>query len=168
MQHLSIDDRRKALLDIIELFSYLVILEPPQAKGPVLKLRRQRKVLLVPHVRPHVMEGIVGLLDTARRLQDAGEVRIVDEHLHALNGLRLHDLASLCGVAGESIIQNSLDIAVVFLYRPPRVEVGGFRILRRDTDECAGIISAQNNSNETLEENDGNLRKHVRVGERND
>ena len=100
-------------------------------------MRRHRKVLLVPYVRPHVLEGIVGLLRTVRRLLDAREVRLVPEHLHALNDLLPHDRASLCGVAGESIIQNFLDIPVVFLLRPPRVEVGGFRILRRDTDECA-------------------------------
>ena len=36
---------------------------------------------MVPYDRPHVMEGVVGILLTARRLLDAGERRIVGEHV---------------------------------------------------------------------------------------
>ena len=36
---------------------------------------------MVPYDRPHVMEGVVGILLTARRLLDAGELSIVGEHV---------------------------------------------------------------------------------------
>ena len=39
---------------------------------------------MVPYDRPHVMEGVVGILLTARRLLDAGERRIVGEHVLAV------------------------------------------------------------------------------------
>jgi hypothetical protein len=35
------------------------------------------------------------------------------------------------------------------------------RMLRGKGDECAVFVSVQNNSNEMLEKNNGNLRKHV-------
>ena len=39
---------------------------------------------MVPYNRPHVMEGIVGILLTARRLLDVAERRIVGEHVLAV------------------------------------------------------------------------------------
>ena len=39
--------------------------------------------MMVPYDRPHVMEGVVGILLTARRLLDAAELRIVGEHVLA-------------------------------------------------------------------------------------
>ena len=39
---------------------------------------------MVPDDRPHVMEGVVGILLTARRLLGAGERRIVGEHVPAV------------------------------------------------------------------------------------
>ena len=43
-------------------------------------MRWQRKVLLIPYERQHVMEGIEGLLLTFRGLLDVGELRYVGEH----------------------------------------------------------------------------------------
>ena len=68
------DDRRKLLLDMIELLSDGIILGRRQATRPVFELRWLRNVLLVPYVCPHVMESVVGLLLTASRLLDTGEL----------------------------------------------------------------------------------------------
>jgi hypothetical protein len=67
-------------------------------------------------------------------------------------------------VASESMIQNHLDIVVVFPHRTPRVEIRGVRMLHGKNDESAVLVSAQNNSDRMLEKNDGNLRKHVNYG----
>ena len=85
---------------------------------------------MVPHDRPHVMEGVVGILLTARRLLDAGERRIVGEHVSAVPTNWSLKGASRCGVAGESIIKNFLDICVVFLRLTVRVEIRGHGIFR--------------------------------------
>ena len=101
---------------------------------------------------------------TVRRLLDASELHCVAEHVFAiLEPLPpFHEKASPCGVALESLIHNTADVAVVFLLLlTPRVEICGIRIHRGKGDERAIFVSAQNNSNGMLEKNDGNLRKHV-------
>ena len=40
--------------------------------------------MMVPYDRPHVMEGVVGILLTARRLLDAAELSIVGKHVLAV------------------------------------------------------------------------------------
>ena len=40
--------------------------------------------MMVPYDRPHVMEGVVGILLTARRLLDAAEPSIVGKHVLAV------------------------------------------------------------------------------------
>ena len=85
---------------------------------------------MVPHDRPHVMEGVVGILLTARRLLDAGERRIVGEHVLAVLTNWPGEGASRFGVAGENIIKNFLDICVVFLRLTVRVEIRGRGIFR--------------------------------------
>ena len=70
---------------------------------------------MVSYDRPHVMEGVVGILLTARQLLDAGERRIVGEHVLAVPTNWPAEGASGSGVAGESFIKNFLDICVVFL-----------------------------------------------------
>ena len=70
--------------------------------------------MLLPYDRPHVMEGVVGILLTARRLLDAGEHRIVGEHVLAMPETCPAEGASRYGVAGKSFIKNFLDICVVF------------------------------------------------------
>ena len=70
--------------------------------------------MLVPYDRPHVMEGVVGILLTARRLLDAGERRIVGEHVLAVPKTCPAEGPSRSGVAGKSFIKNFLDICVVF------------------------------------------------------
>jgi hypothetical protein len=110
------------------------------------------------------MEGVEGLPWTAWRLLDAGELHCVAEHVFAIPLLHppFHEIASLCGVALESLIHNIVDCAVVFLLLlTPRVEICGRGMLRAKGDERAVFVSAQNNSNGMLEKNDGNLRKHV-------
>ena len=61
---------------------------------------------MVPYNRPHVMEGVVVILLTARRLLDAGERRMVGEHVLAVPTNWPLKGASRCGAAGESIIKN--------------------------------------------------------------
>ena len=79
---------------------------------------------------PHVMDGVVGILLTARQLLDAGERRIVGEHVPAVHTNWPLKGASRCGVAGESIIKNFLDICVVFLRLTVRVEIRGHGIFK--------------------------------------
>ena len=79
---------------------------------------------MVPYDRPHVIEGGVGILLTARRLLDAGE------HVPAVPTNWPLKGASRCGVAGESIIKNFLDICVVYLGVTIRVEIRGRGIFR--------------------------------------
>ena len=85
---------------------------------------------MVPYDRPHVMEGVVGILLTARRLLDTGERRIVGEHVLAVPTNWPAEGASRSGVAGENIIKNFLDICVVFLRLTVRVEIRGHGIFR--------------------------------------
>ena len=61
------------------------------------------------------MEGVVGIILTARRLLDAGELCYVCEHVLVVPTIFPLEGASRFGVAGENIIQNFLDICVVFL-----------------------------------------------------
>ena len=70
---------------------------------------------VAPYDRPHVMEGIVGILLTSRRLIDVEEHRIVGEHVLAVPTNCPGEGASRSGVAGKNIIKNFLDICVVFL-----------------------------------------------------
>ena len=85
---------------------------------------------MVPYDRPHVMEGVVGILLTARRLLDAGERRYVGEHVLVVPKNWPPEGASRFGVAGENIIKNFLDICVVFLQLTVRVEIRGHGIFR--------------------------------------
>ena len=86
--------------------------------------------MMVPYDRPHVMEGVVGILLTAKWLLDAGERRYVGEHVLALPTNWPPEGASRFGVAGESIIKNFLDICVVYLGVMVRVEIRGHGIFR--------------------------------------
>ena len=85
---------------------------------------------MVPYDHPHVMEGIVGILVTARRLLDASELSIVGEHMPAVPTNWPGEGASRFGVAGENIIKNFLDICVVYLGVTVRVEIRGHGIFR--------------------------------------
>ena len=85
---------------------------------------------MVPYDRPHVMEGVVGILLTARRLLDAGERCIMGEHVLAIPTNWPLEGASRSGVARESIIKNFLDIFVVFVRLTVRVEIHGHGIFR--------------------------------------
>ena len=80
---------------------------------------------MAPYDRPHVMEGIVGILLTARRLLDAAERRIVEEHVLAVLTNRPVEGASRFDVAGQNIIKNLLDICVVYVRLTVRVEIRG-------------------------------------------
>ena len=85
---------------------------------------------MVPYDRPHVMEGVVGILLTARRLLDAAEHRILGEHVLAVLTNCPDEGASRFGVARENIIKNFLDICVVYLGVTVRVEIRGHGIFR--------------------------------------
>ena len=83
---------------------------------------------MVQYDRPHVMEGVVGIVLTARRLLDAGERRYMGEHVLVVPTNWPPEGASRFGVAGESIIKNFLHISVVFLRLTVRVEIRGHGI----------------------------------------
>ena len=85
---------------------------------------------MVPYDRPHVMEGVVGILLTARRLLDAAERRIVGEHVLAVPTNWPGEGVSISGMAGENIIKNFLDVCVVYLGVMVQVEIRGRGILR--------------------------------------
>ena len=85
---------------------------------------------MVPYDRPQVMEGVVGILLTARRLLDVGERRIVGEDVLVIPTNWPAEGASRSGVAGENIIKNFLDICVVFIRLTVRVEIRGHGIVR--------------------------------------
>jgi hypothetical protein len=61
------------------------------------------------------MYGIVGLLTTVLVLLGAGELSYMAERVNAVLELWSLDDASLMGVRVKSIIQNCLDILVIFL-----------------------------------------------------
>src|SRR4051812_23669448 len=77
------DDSCQIRLDAKEFLSEVGVLDFRQAFGPLVEMRWQRKLLLVPYECPNVMEGVVGILRTARRLLDAGELCYVSEHVCA-------------------------------------------------------------------------------------
>ena len=86
---------------------------------------------MVPYDRSHVMEGVVGILLTARRLLDAGELCILGKHVRAVPPTNwLGEGASRFGIAGENIIKTFLDICVVYLGVMVRVEIRGHGIFR--------------------------------------
>ena len=85
---------------------------------------------MVLYDRPHVMEGVVGILLTTRRLLDAAELCIVGEHVLAVLTNCPGEGASRFGIAGENIIKNFLDICVVYLGVTVRVEIRGHGIFR--------------------------------------
>jgi hypothetical protein len=57
-------------------------------------------------------------------------------------------------VLAKSIIQNYLDMRVVFLYCTARVQKNGTHIHRGDVDERALFVFVQNNSNKMLAKTD--------------
>ena len=65
---------------------------------------------MVPYDRPHVIDGVVGILLTTRRLLDAGERRYVGEHVPAVPTNWPLEGASRFGLAGENFIKNFLHI----------------------------------------------------------
>ena len=85
---------------------------------------------MVPYDRLHVMEGVVGILLTARRLLDAGELSILGEHVPVVPTNWPGEGASRFGVAGENIIKNFLDICVVYLGVTVWVEIRGHGIFQ--------------------------------------
>src|SRR3954468_620655 len=78
------DDSCQVRLDAKEFLSEVGVLDFRQVFGPLLEMRWQRKLLLVLYERPHVMEGVVGIRLTARRLLDAGELCYMGEHVGAI------------------------------------------------------------------------------------
>ena len=85
---------------------------------------------MVPYDRPHVMEGVVGILLTARRLLDAVERRYMGENMVVIPTNWPPEGASRFGIAGENIIKNFLDICVVYLGVTVWVEIRGHGIFR--------------------------------------
>src|SRR4051812_23772805 len=99
------DDSCKLRLDAKEFLSEVGVLDFRQAFGPFLEMIWQRKMLLVPYERPHVMDGVVGICLTARRLLDASELYYVSEHVRDVRNNFLLEGASRFEVARESLIK---------------------------------------------------------------
>ena len=91
------------------------------------------------------MEGVVGILLTARGLLDAGKLCYVSEHVHAVPNYFLLEGASGFVVAREDLIENFLDIRVVFVRLTVRVQIRGIGIFWAQSDEYAlCFITAHN------------------------
>ena len=67
------------------------------------------------------------------------------EYALALPAVRFSEGAVLVRQAVESIVQNTLDVSVVFLFRTPRVQIQGVRELRVEQDEDAAFVLAAQN-----------------------
>src|SRR4051812_19141357 len=116
------DDSRHLRLDVKELLLKIFNGDFCLPFSPRFEMTWQRKVALFLYNRPHVMDGVVRIPHTASRMLDARELRYVVEHAHSrlmLPILVLHDLTFGFCVPGESIIQNSHDILVIFLLHTP-------------------------------------------------
>src|SRR3954462_5480563 len=94
------------------------------------------------------MEGIVGILLTARRLLDAGELCYVIEHVRAVPNNFLLEGASGFVVAREDLIENFLDICVVFVRLMVRVQISGIGIFWAQSDEYALCFIIAHNMND--------------------
>ena len=91
------------------------------------------------------MEGVVGILLTARRLLDAGELCYVSEHVCAVPNNFLLEGASEFLVAREDLIENFLDICVVFVLLTVWVQIRVIAIFWAQSDEYAlCFITAHN------------------------
>src|SRR3954465_9049366 len=91
------------------------------------------------------MEGVVGILLTARRLLDAGELCYVSEHVRAVHNYFLLEGASGFVVAQDDLIKNFLDIHVVFVRLTVRSQIRGIGIFWAQSDEYARcFITAHN------------------------
>ena len=103
--------------------------------------------MFILYVLAHMIDGVPGLPRTAWRLLDAGELRFMDECvLSSPLVFSFYDALPII-VAAESIIQNSLDVLVVFvLLTTPRVEIYGSRVFRLQNDEGVVLVTAQNSS----------------------
>ena len=69
------------------------------------------------------MYDVPGIHAIVRRLLDAGEIGFMDAREGASRFLLYGEGACLGDETGESIIEDTLDLDVVFLYRSPRVEI---------------------------------------------
>src|SRR5664279_3037 len=113
----------------------------------ILTLRWHAKSFLTPSEIMHVMDDIVCIHRTVWRLLDAAEVRFVAERYLARLVFFLCDNTSPEVEAAESIIQNILDLGVVFLVHVTRrVQIQSVRYLWVQNNED-GVVAAQNNSN---------------------
>jgi hypothetical protein len=101
-----LQDSHNLILDAEEVIPKFSVLDPCMLFGPSSDTSWRRKPVFVLDDRPHVMEGIEGLLDTIRRLLDAGELDYMLEHVSAVLDIfrPLPEVASLPGVSLESII----------------------------------------------------------------
>src|SRR4051812_14778274 len=116
------DDSHHLLFDVKELLLMIFIGYFRLHFGPCSEMTWKRKVALFLYNRPHVMKGVIRIPHTASWLLDARELRYLAEHVHVrliLPELVLHHLASGFYVAGESIIQNTHDILLIFLLHTP-------------------------------------------------
>src|SRR4051812_19280173 len=82
------------------------------------------------------MEGVVGILLTARRLLDGGELCYVSEHVRAVPNNFLLEGALGFVVARENLIENFLDICV-FVRLTFQVQIRGIGIFWAQSDGYA-------------------------------
>ena len=78
---------------------------------------------MVPYDRPHVMEGVVGILVTAGRLLAAGEHRIVAEDVLAVPTNWPAEGASRSGVVTRPDFGIQIPRKTAFMLTSPRITV---------------------------------------------
>jgi hypothetical protein len=101
-----LQNSRNLILDAEEVVPKFSVLDPCMLFRPSSDTRWRRKPVFVLDDRPHVMEGVEGLLDTIRRLLDARKLGYVLEHVSAVLDILCPcpEVAFLLGVSLKSII----------------------------------------------------------------
>ena len=112
----------------MEVFSKISIGDIPRTFGPFLETRWHPCFLCIPDKPFNVMEDVEGILHAARRMLDATEPGPMPENVFVVLRetfpiLFFVEVASLLGIALESLIENTLYSGVVF--KTPRVEISG-------------------------------------------
>ena len=112
----------------MEVFSKISVGDFPTKFGPFLETRWPPRFLCIPDKPFNVMEDVEGILHAASRMLDAMEPGPMAENVFLLLRetfpiLFFMEVASLLGIALESLIENTLYSGVVF--KTPRVDISG-------------------------------------------
>ena len=130
--NIVVDDSRQLHLDEMKVFSKLILGDFPCIFGPFSDTRWQLCFQCIPDKPFHEMEDVLGILHAAMLLLHAIELGPMPEPVFVVQRetfpvrLSLFEVASLLGVALESLIENTLYFGVIFLLaRTPLVKISG-------------------------------------------